>query len=280
MNHSGVDVNMHEVHNLAGNSTIAFTSKALRVYVVHHSRAGIASGCGALGHLNPLEAEHALHGLAAGLEAHGLDAENFFGMPLERATNLVQSMQLPNDAGLRAKQLLNEHPEGSPAVFVTYGHEDGSVRVVGVKGIAHYRPGAGYVVSQCSDARVPTEASQAIAEEGIAALGRGASPLNLQFSLPHLVVPNADTQAPASMVIHTPSEHPPKRNGKSFHVTAVKDEPSLHELVSAAYAIASFGPHAKGSTDTLKTIRLQGLGSAAQAAWKAKLYGIKGVRVE
>jgi len=280
MNYSGVDARMHEVYSHAGNSHPATTGKAVQVYVVHHSRAGVASGCGALGHLNPENAEHALHGLATGLQAHGLNAEAFFGQSIEGVVKAITEMELPNDAGRRARQLLDEHAGNTPAVAVTYGHEDGAVRVIGAKGIAYYQPGTGFVVSQCSDARVPTTASQRIGEAVAAELKAGRSPLNLQLSLPELVVPNASKQAPASMVIHAPGVHPSKENGQSFHVTAVNAEPSLHELVSAAYAIASFGPHGAGGTATLKTIRLQGLGPEAQGVWKAKLAGIKGVRVE
>jgi len=270
-------INVREVHALAG-VFVPHVPKAenpLLVIVTHSKTKAHSEGCGALGHLNPHHAGHGIAEIFLGLRAHGIDPEAYFGMSEKELANAVTAVGFETDANVRAQRLFSEaKAHGIPVVSANYGHEDGSVSIVGTHDLDKLVPGAEVNVSGavCADARVPCEIVSSTAKCALA--NRTAC------MFPELVAKDAAVQKPHEAVVYGMGTLVPNNNsGGTFKV--VVDPQKGADVVaklSLAYAITSFGPHGKGPKSLVR-IRLHHVGDAARAELTKGLSGAKGIKI-
>lgn len=268
---------MEELVQLAGTHHAAGNN--LRVIVVHHKRSGDMTGCGALGHLNPHHAEHGVESMFTGLSAHGVNPEAYFGMSQTALVSAVKGLALEEHADVRARRLLDEAAkQGLPVIAATFGHEDGSLRVIGTANLSAQSLRGSYSVSSCSDARVSTKVGERVRGAVADAIDHGRDPDSVALNLSELVVPHAEVQAPSRAIVHGPGNiRVSKHDGQEFHVSCA-GEPDALALASLAYAIASFGPESKGPK-SLARIEFSGVTPATKAAFKKRLAGLRGVQL-
>ena len=253
-------------HAAAGNKIIPHP-EGVHVYLIHEGVAESGAGCGALGHLNPAKAEHAVHELWHGIEALKVNPEAYFGMGQEQLAAKVKGLNLPEHAFEHARNILNQTvAKNIPAIVGVFSHEAGTITHVGefnlpeAPGIIHF--------SICSDARVPEKAAIKYYEKVLKGLKSGST-----IELGGVVATNPQTQAPKMILVHRPEEKPNKRDGKIFSVSS-SGELGLDERLSIAYALVNFGPH--GSKALKKIIVTQ---QQTHDNLQTLLAGMKGVRL-
>lgn len=233
-----------KVHALAGTpSEVEVGPGQLAVYVVHKKSGGVESGCGALGHLNPSKARHAVDELWDGLVFNNVNPEKFFGLKKDALLKKILSINFPDKASKRAAGILERAAKtGKPTVVGLYGHADGTFKLVGTANLSQKQKYREIVAAICSDARLPERVAKLLARN---VLERNAWP-GYSDAEPETIAPNATVQAPHTIMVHLPEEFPVKDalgvKGKIFTVSSEPDKRlGLAGLVSIAYAITNFG---------------------------------------
>ncbi|MFA5247430.1 MAG: hypothetical protein WC408_06105 [Candidatus Micrarchaeia archaeon] len=270
-------INIAEVHALAGVFVphVPAAQNPLLVIVTHSKTKDNAEGCGALGHLNPHHAEHGVKEIFEGLKAHGIDPETYFGMNEKELASAVRGVGFETDANVRAQRLLSEaKAHGIPVVSANYGHEDGSVTIIGTYNLAEIDYASPIELSGavCADARVPTEI--------LASTAKCALEKRKVCMFPELVAKDAAEQKPFEAVVYGKGTLVPSNNsGATFKVVIdPKKGVDLAAKLSIAYAITNFGPQGKGPKSMLK-IKLHNVGDAVKAELTRNLSGAKGIKI-
>jgi hypothetical protein len=270
-------ISVKEVHALAG----VFVPPAPRsenpllVIVTHSRTSSQPEGCGALGHLNPHHAGHGVAEIFEGLRLHGIDAEAYFGMGEKKLAEAVKAVGFEADANERARRLFGEaKAHGVPVVGANFGHEDGSITIVGTSGLEQLEEGQPIDLfgAVCADARVPSEV--------LACAARCALENRQACSFPELVARDAAVQKPREAVVYGRGTLvPDTKSGGAFKVVVDPEKGAdLASKLSLAYAIASFGPQGKGPRSLVR-IRLHQVGETARSDLARHLSGAKGIKI-
>ena len=264
------------VESLAGTFPPHVEKKPNHVAViVTHSKSQLhEDGCGALGHLNPRHAEHGVDVLFAGLGKHGIIPEQYFGMPQEELVRAVKSVGFEESATARAKNLAKAFDSSTPLVYASVGHEDGSMKVFS-QNLDKLDPKGVIFVSGsvCSDARVDPE----FVEKALQCAMQGGMACGAHKEL---VAKDAQTQQPSQILVYgADSVMPYNQKGGVFKVSFNEDGDLLKQLLSIAYAIASFGPFGHSGPKSLSQIKLVGVPARAETELRKRLFGLKGIEI-
>ena len=272
---STLNIKIMEVHALAGvfAHEPSDYENPLLVLETHSRTKDCTDGCGALGHLNPHHADRGVEELFSGLKAHGIDAEAYFGMDEKGLAQAVKSIGFETDSHVRAARLLEEaKAHGIPAVCASFGHEDGSITIVGTWGLDRIDLQKPIDVSGavCADARVPSES--------VAAAARCALENRKTCSYPELIPKNPKVQSPSEILVYGKGTIVPDNKAGDVFRVAVDPQKGVDILakVSLAYAIANFGPSGNGPKSVVR-IRLHGVGDKAASQLKEHLSCAKGI---